>query len=809
MFQCKIVKRHNGDCLSRSLAVGFLSMNNGKPTSYILSPERSPLSFLAIRALNLALLLWVTPTGVLATEDADEKVKEYFRTATEFLHEGDLERSISAWTEAVKICRTYDYSSRLGTALLGRAEAFQVIGRHARAIADLEELLEQYRDSGDVSKTAIVLGSLGKAYYLAGEFEISQSYLEESADRAREGDLVEVASRSLNDLGNVHSSRGDYKQALAAYQKALQAAELGADPLSAITARINVARALEKLKRNRESENNLYAALDAIEKLTDQGQRASFASLAIAKQLLRLESKAPSSSGVLGRAAYGALNSALQTAQSVGDRRTTSYALGYMAQLYESRGQFEDSLSLTRRAIFQAQQVNAPELLYRWEWQLARLLRQQGQIDLATANYKKAIQTLQLVRQDLALDYRGDGYSFRDVVGDLFLELADLLLEGTEGESSENRTERLLEARNTIEMFKAAELEDYFKDECVSAYKAKRTSLDDIATDTAIIYPLVLKDRTELLVTLPSGLKRLTIEIPSDELSGEVTEFRRRLEVRITHDYLPHAKRLYETLIRPIEDWLAAESIKTLVFVPDGPLRRIPLGALYDGEQFLIERYAIAITPGLELTDPTPFKRTDVRVLLGGISQSVQGFPALPFVTEELTTVQAKFGGTLLLDEDFEIAKIEDELSRTPYSVLHIASHAVFDFEKRNSFLLTYEDRFTMDALEQVLKFSQFRELPIELLVLSACQTAAGDDRAALGLAGVGIKAGARAVIASLWAVSDKATTDLFSNFYGALQATELSKAKALRQAQLSLIEDRRYRHPGYWSPFILIGNWL
>ncbi len=114
-----------------------------------------------------------------------------------------------------------------------------------------------------------------------------------------------------------------------------------------------------------------------------------------------------------------------------------------------------------------------------------------------------------------------------------------------------------------------------------------------------------------------------------------------------------------------------------------------------------------------------------------------------------------------------------------------------------------------MDALEQVLKFSQFRELPIELLVLSACQTAAGDDRAALGLAGVGIKAGARSVIASLGAVSDKATTDLFFNFYGALQATELSKAKALRQAQLSLIEDRRYRHPGYWSPFIMIGNWL
>ena len=114
-----------------------------------------------------------------------------------------------------------------------------------------------------------------------------------------------------------------------------------------------------------------------------------------------------------------------------------------------------------------------------------------------------------------------------------------------------------------------------------------------------------------------------------------------------------------------------------------------------------------------------------------------------------------------------------------------------------------------MDGLEKFIKLSRFREKPVELLTLSACRTAAGDDRAALGLAGIAIKAGARSALATLWFINDRASSVLVTRFYRELKNPAVSKAQALRFAQLSLIEDRRYRHPGYWSPFLLIGNWL
>jgi CHAT domain-containing protein len=114
-----------------------------------------------------------------------------------------------------------------------------------------------------------------------------------------------------------------------------------------------------------------------------------------------------------------------------------------------------------------------------------------------------------------------------------------------------------------------------------------------------------------------------------------------------------------------------------------------------------------------------------------------------------------------------------------------------------------------MNQLEQIVGIGQYRDKPVELLTLSACQTAAGDDRAALGLAGVAVKSGARSALATLWFVNDQATALLVSDFYQHLKDSSVSKAGALQQAQINILSDRRYRHPGYWSPYLLIGNWL
>jgi CHAT domain-containing protein len=269
------------------------------------------------------------------------------------------------------------------------------------------------------------------------------------------------------------------------------------------------------------------------------------------------------------------------------------------------------------------------------------------------------------------------------------------------------------------------------------------------------------------------------------------------------------AKRLFEWLVVPYATELERQRIDTMVVVSHGVLRGVPMAALYDGNSFLIERYAVAVIPGLGLVDPQPLDRTQMSVLLGGLSSSVQGFSALPKVRQELHQVQKIFGGQVLLDKEFNLDRLRAELVEQQPSIVHLASHAQFTGEPQSSFILTSDGRLTVDRIESFIGASKFRKLPLELLVLSACETAAGDDRAALGLAGIAIRAGARSALGSLWSISDEAAAELISKFYQQLQDPRNSKAAALRAAQIGLLKQPRFSHPFFWSPFLLISNWL
>jgi len=187
----------------------------------------------------------------------------------------------------------------------------------------------------------------------------------------------------------------------------------------------------------------------------------------------------------------------------------------------------------------------------------------------------------------------------------------------------------------------------------------------------------------------------------------------------------------------------------------------------------------------------------------------VQGFPPLPAVADEVAALDALYAGTVLKDAQFSATGFQRAIERRPYSIVHVASHGEFGSNVGDTFLLTHDSRITLDQLEAQLGGTAYREQPVELLALSACQTASGDDRAALGLAGVAVKAGARSALATLWSVSDRASTLLVGEFYQGLQGAGTSKAQALQAAQRRLLADQRYRHPAYWSPFLLIGNWL
>ncbi len=182
------------------------------------------------------------------------------------------------------------------------------------------------------------------------------------------------------------------------------------------------------------------------------------------------------------------------------------------------------------------------------------------------------------------------------------------------------------------------------------------------------------------------------------------------LEKRTTREYLPHAQQLYDWLIRPLEEDLSRLNVDTLVVVPDGPLRTIPMSALHDGKPFLISRFAVATSPGLDLTDPQPINRATVSLLSSGLTKAVQGFPALPHVAEEISHIRSLFKGEQLLDKEFVASRLEAELKDGRYSILHIATHGQFATEVNQSFLLTFDDRLTVTDLEQLVGVFRFRQ---------------------------------------------------------------------------------------------------
>jgi len=152
---------------------------------------------------------------------------------------------------------------------------------------------------------------------------------------------------------------------------------------------------------------------------------------------------------------------------------------------------------------------------------------------------------------------------------------------------------------------------------------------------------------------------------------------------------------------------------------------------------------------------------------------------------------------------------MQKELEEGEFSIVHIASHALMGNNIDDTFILAYNEKITMDRLGEMIGLFRFRKTPLDLLTLSACETAAGDDKAALGLAGVAVKAGARSALATLWAIDDQVASDLVSDFYRKLKDSSLSKAQALQQAQIKVLENQEHQHPNYWSPFLLINNWL
>jgi CHAT domain-containing protein len=552
------------------------------------------------------------------------------------------------------------------------------------------------------------------------------------------------------------------------------------------------------------------------------------------------------------------LQTALQQAQLIKDRRGESYALGYLGENYGLKGDLNRAIALTNQALAVAEAQNiagdAREISYLWQSQLGMFLERSGRKEEAIAAYTLAFNTLQSLRTDLNTNNQVVQFNFRQSVKPVYLRLANLLLSdnlqasksltaiNTVNSTSATSNDNLELARQVIESLQLAELDNFFQDPC-SPTTDIAVTIDDLDPQAAVIYPIILSDRLEVILSMAGKpLKRFTRNISATEVDRTLdalydslynqsinnsavnifstTPLNPKEVIENTQALLPNLREIYRWLIEPLEGELTSNQIETLVFILSGKLQNVPMAALYDGKQYLLEKHSVALAPSLQLLNTQTKPRDKLKVLAAGLSQQVeiQGeiFPALNNVPEELKQIKTVFPRSRqLLDQEFTAKNIAQQL-QAGFPIIHLATHGVFSSDPGQTFIVTGDRHIiNLNALGTLLSSSSTKP---ELIVLSACNTATGDERAVLGLAGVAVRSGS-STVASLWSVEDDSTSKLMSQFYRELENPTTKKVDALQQAQLSLIESLRANpplpelkqlppHPYYWAAYVLVGNW-
>lgn len=722
-------------------------------------------------------------------------------------------------------------------------------------------LLEAKASAQTPLQQAQAAGELGMIYLRLHRYNEATPLLESAYQRTEGSEKATYA----NWLGNLYSALHDTNKARDYYHHAVTFA--GENQALLFRVNLNLARAMAPT-----------AHLEALKKISDQLDTLPDDAQDKARLFLNLGEQARALGGDGLSMAYHAFDRARTLSFQGTQPRLQAESLDALASLYEDQKRDEEALHLTWQALALMQNSQERDVLFTLEWRQGRLLRQTQQLAAAREAYQRAVDHLEMIRQDIPVDYQNGKSSFRETLEPVYLGLADLLLQQAKQESGVIQQTHLKAARDTVELIKQTELEDFLGGRC-TVENARQANIEQIEDKTAIIYPIILPQRLEILVSTQKGVSQFVVPVEATALTAQVQKMVRNLRNNIP----ANSPKLYNWLIAPTQALLKEQGIDTLIFVPDGSLRMLPMSALFDGKQYLIEHYAIATSPGLTLFDPKPFQRKSFSTLILGMSnpgevvtklpppviggfihvddekeggvekdnatmaiasgnsrgisdkgrglrelvkknrgdiaslmrsaefvEGVREQLKLPGVKQEVMALSEQLSeNKLLLDDNFTAAQFKQEVMLSPYSIVHIASHGVFGSNAENSFLMSYDELIRINEFESLLKSEKFLKEPVELLTLSACQTAEGDDRSPLGFAGMALKSHARSAIGTLWPISDEAAFNLMTQFYKNLTDKKMSKVKALQQAQLGLLAHAEMKHPFYWSPFILVGNWL
>ena len=719
---------------------------------------------------------------------------------------GQPEAALATWQQAADAYRQGDDDIGLSRAQINQAQALQDLGFYRQSLEKLTAVAKTMEPQPSSLLKAIALRRLGEALRLSGQLPAAHAALTQSLAIAKQyPDSAEISATLLS-LGNIAQRLEDVLAAQYLYEQAIaqtpSAAQLVPIQLAQLSLYIKTARwsdAAELWPRIQAQFDELPASRTTV-----------YHQINWANSLIQLGQSAAGADKNGLQIVAGQLRQAAEQAHRLTDTRAEAYALGTLGHVYEQTEQWAIAQSLTQRALALSISKNATDISYQWQWQLGRLWKNpnnpEQSIPKSIEAYQQAVDTLSGLRGDLTAADGSTQFSFEDNVEPVYRQLAELLLQT--GSKAPTYQQNLASAQDVIESLRLAELDNYFQEACVDV-----TPLDINQADpnAAIIYTLVLEDRLSVILHLPGQpLQHFSTEVSAGEVRDVAKQLRQQLVIRSQRQYFPLAQQVYSWLIGPARKAIDSSSVETLVFVLDGPLQNIPMASLYDGNRFLIEDYAVALTPGLELLNPKVWDASNLSVLTAGITKGRQGLAPLPYVEKEIDEINSNISDhTVLLNQKFTQEALSQRLKSTTYPIVHVATHGQFGSTAEETYLVAWDKLIHVQEISQMLQANLGSREGIELLVLSACETASGDRQAVLGLAGVAIKAGARSTVGSLWAINDEATSHLVGYFYERLTQPGATRAGALREAQLKLLQNPQYQHPVYWAPYILLGSWL
>jgi CHAT domain-containing protein/tetratricopeptide (TPR) repeat protein len=775
--------------------------------------------------------------------------------------QGQPEKALHSSQQANNIYQQLGDESGIIGSRINSAQAMLALGLYQQAFGTLEEVKQNLEKIPDFSIKAKGFRSLGDVLRAMGDLQNSRQALKKSQEIAEKLNSLQDMNASLISLGNTVRALGNLERdrttprnynnipwqceeqllpdtALQFYQDAAIQYKQVLNTASTSTVRtqtqINYLSLLV--------ESGQFAAAQALWReinLSDlpKGRQAVYAHINVAKNLACISEHNIIDNTPQWQEIDNLLLAAIDDATQLQDSRALSYALGNRGGFYEylvasqpklqqkssylTDINFRHSQQLTQQALLLAQSITAPDIAYQWEWQLGRIMASQGKDKEAVAFYSWAVESLDVVRNDLLAINSDVQFSYRDNVEPVYRGLVDLLLRPQE--NSQLSQDIIAQAIANIDALQLAELQNFLQCNLgqllpIPREIDKNNNNQNIDANTAFIYPIILEDRLEVIYKLPGKrLEHYTQPIKRTKVQETVQQLRNAIFTRNVSKVRVKSQQVYDWLIKPLELYLKEQrDIRTLVFTLDGELRNIPMAVLYDKakNEYLIQKdYALALLPSSQLFNLNPQPHEQLKVLAAGVSEkqenvgeATRNFNQLNI--DELYQVAKLLPTKLLINEQFTQEKLSKQMREGEFPILHIATHGNFSSNPENTYLLAYKQLIKARDLNNLLRNNQVNSNTITLFVLSACQTAEGDHRAILGLAGLAVRAGASSTLSTLWQVNDDSVSQLMVQFYTEFQKAGVTKAEALHRAQKALMAQPEYQNPYFWAPYILVGNW-